>query len=191
MTELAQPFLEPWGPFFTMTATAAATLIGLMFVVVTLVTGIERTGDSEVGISTFSTPTVIHFGAALLVSAILIAPWPYLAGTFALVTLVGLAGVAHMSRVAGKARRLTVYDPDMEDWVWYTIFPFVAYAAVLVGGITVPFAPRAALWILGATTTLLIFIGIRNAWDVVTYLAMERVGSQTKRPDETDRSVPE
>ena len=186
MTELAQPFLQPWAAFFTMTATAAATLIGLMFVVVTLVSGIERTGDSEVGISTFSTPTVIHFGAALLVSAILIAPWPLLGGTFALVTLVGLAGVAHMSRVAGRARSQTVYAPDTEDWVWYTILPFVAYAAVLVGGIAIPFAPHAALWILGGTTTLLIFIGIRNAWDVVTYLAIERVGTQTKARDVSD-----
>jgi hypothetical protein len=191
MTDLAQPFLGPWAAFFTMTATAAATLIGLMFVVVTLVSGIERTGDSEVGLSTFSTPTVIHFGAALLVSAILIAPWPRLAGTFALVTLVGLAGVAHMSRVTGKARRLTAYAPDMEDWVWYTIFPFVAYAAVLVGGVAIPFAPPAAIWILGGTTMLLIFIGIRNAWDVVTYLTMERIGGQTKGRDITDEPTQE
>lgn len=182
MTELAQPFLEPWAAFFTMMATAAATLVGLMFVVVTLVSRSQNTGDPEVGLATFSTPTVVHFGAALLVSSILIAPWPRLAGTFVLVTLVGAAGVAHMLSVARKARRLTTYDPDIEDWVWYTILPFIAYAAVLVGGITVPFAPRAALWILGGATALLVFMGIRNAWDVVTFITMDRLSATEPAP---------
>lgn len=172
MSELAQPFLAPWSGFFTMMATAAATLVGLMFVVVTLITRNERTTDSNLGLSTFSTPTVIHFGSSLLVSLILIAPWPRLAGTFVCITLLGIAGVAHMIGVMGKARRMTVYEPDTEDWLWYTIFPFIAYAAVLVGGITMPLAPTASLWILGATVTWLTFMGIRNAWDVVTYLAM-------------------
>src|SRR5690242_12931045 len=107
MTELAQPYLAPWAGFFTMMATAAATLVGLMFVVVTLLTRIEHPGDAEDGTATFSTPTVIHFGATLLVSGILIAPWPRLAGTFALVTLVGLGGVGHMIRAATSAKRLT------------------------------------------------------------------------------------
>jgi len=62
---------------------------------------------------------------------------------------------------------------------------------VLVGGVTIPFAPPAAVWILGGTTTLLIFIGIRNAWDVVTYLTMERMGGQTKGRDITDESTQE
>jgi len=186
MTELAQPFLAPWAGFFTMMATAAATLIGLMFVVVTLVTRIEQPGDADDGLATFSTPTVIHFGAALLVSSILIAPWPRLGGVFALITLVGLAGFTHMIRVAYKARRLTVYDPDAEDWAWYTVFPFIAYSAVLAGGITIPLGPRLAFWVLAATVMLLIFIGIRNAWDVVTFLAMRNVGSQDSNRDISD-----
>lgn len=186
MTELAQPFLAPWAGFFTVMATAAATLVGLMFVVLTLVTRNEQRGDADDGIATFSTPTVIHFGATLLVSGILIAPWPRLAGTFALVTLVGLAGVGHMIRVATRAGRLTVYDPDPEDWAWYTILPFVAYIAVLLGGVLLAFAPRAALWILGAAIMLLIFIGIRNSWDVVTFLATRGLESQASGRDVSD-----
>lgn len=172
MTLIAGPYLAPWGQFFTMTATAAATLIGLMFVVVTLVTRDERRDDSGAGLSTFSTPTVIHFGAVLLLSGILIAPWPRIAGAFILVTILGLAGFIHMVRVAGKARSLTAYAPDAEDWTWYTVLPFIAYSAVLAGGMTMPFGPKVSLWILGAAAMLLIFIGIRNSWDVVTYLAL-------------------
>jgi hypothetical protein len=186
MTELAQPYLAPWGAFFSMMATAAATLIGLMFVVITLVTRLERTPESNLGFSTFSTPTVVHFATALLISSILIAPWPRLAGAFVCITLLGVAGVAHMLRVAGKARRMTVYEPDAEDWVWYTIFPSIAYAAVLIGGITMPLAPSAAMWILGATVAWLTFMAIRNAWDIVTYLAMNNL-AEPEKPHDTGR----
>ena len=55
----------------TMTGSSAAALTGLMFVVITLVTGQDHTGSRDEGINTFSTPTVMHFCAALLISAIL------------------------------------------------------------------------------------------------------------------------
>jgi hypothetical protein len=45
-----------------------------MFVVITLVTGKERPEGTEEGIAMFNTPTVMHFAAALLVSAVLIVP---------------------------------------------------------------------------------------------------------------------
>jgi hypothetical protein len=35
----------------------------------------------------------------------------------------------------------------------------------------------AALFVIGATALLLLFIGIHNAWDTVTYVAVERVGA--------------
>ncbi|MBV8197401.1 MAG: hypothetical protein JO263_04660, partial [Candidatus Eremiobacteraeota bacterium] len=50
----------------------------------------------------------------------------------------------------------------------------VAYAAILLGSIGLAFAPAPALFALAGATTLLIFIGIRNAWDVVTFLATQR-----------------
>jgi hypothetical protein len=56
--------------------------------------------------------------------------------------------------------------------VWYTILPFVAYGAICAGAIGLAVAPRQALFALAGAVLLLIFIGIRNAWDVVTFLAI-------------------
>jgi hypothetical protein len=72
-----------------------------------------------------------------------------------------------------RARRLTAYRPDLEDWIWYTILPLVAYGAILVGAIVLPAFPIDAMFVLAAGVVLLIFIGIRNAWDIVTYIAIE------------------
>ena len=165
--------LTPWSNFYIMTGSSAGALTGLMFVVITLVTGIERSQRTRDGISTFSTPTVAHFGAALLVSAVLSAPWRSLVYPATLLGLAGLYAVVYVLRVWYLTRRFTAYRPDLEDWVWYTILPLVAYGAILVGAIVLPAIPVGALFALAAGVVLLIFIGIRNAWDIVTYIAIE------------------
>lgn len=165
--------LTGWSSFYIMTGSSAAALTGLMFIVITLVMGVERTRRRPDGISAFSTPTVVHFCAALLVSAILSAPWRSLVQPATLLGLAGLFGVVYVLRVVRRTRRLTSYSPDLEDWAWYTIVPFIAYGAILAGGIMLAAIPLDALFALAAGVILLIFIGIRNAWDIVTYIVTE------------------
>ena len=158
-----------------MAGSSAAALTGLMFVVITLVTRSERAEDTHAGISTYSTPTVMHFAAALLVSAVLSAPWRSLVHPGVVVALIGLYGVAYILRVMHRTRRLTVYTADLEDWTWYTILPFVAYGAISAGAIALATAASVqALFIVAGGVVLLVFIGIRNAWDIVTYIAIKR-----------------
>ncbi len=171
--EPASAVLTAWSNFYVMTGSSAAALTGLMFVVITLVAGLERSQPSHEGMATFSSPTVLHFAAALLVSAILCAPWHSLRSAGDVVGFAGLYGVLYLLRVTVRARRLTLYTPDLEDWIWYTIAPFLAYGAILAGGIALPAFPVAAPFALAGSVLLLIFIGIRNAWDIVTYLAVQ------------------
>ena len=102
-----------------MTGSASASLTGLMFVVVTLVAG-ERMRRNPDGIKVFSTPTVAHYGAALLFSAILIAPWRASSHAAVLLGLGALCGIGYMLRILHRTRGLSQYTPDLEDWIWYT-----------------------------------------------------------------------
>jgi hypothetical protein len=172
MAETASSILTPWSNFYIITGSAAASLTGLMFVVITLVTGVERLRRTPDGISAFSTPTVVHFGAALFVSAMLNAPWPALAYPATLLGLAGLFGVVYVVRVLSRTKRLSAYSPDLEDWAWYTVLPFVAYGAIVAGAILLFSIPVQALFVLAGGTALLIFIGIHNAWDIVTFIAI-------------------
>ncbi|MGH7755630.1 MAG: hypothetical protein ACREM8_05005, partial [Vulcanimicrobiaceae bacterium] len=148
MAEIASSVFAPWASFYTMTGSAAAALTGLMFVVITLVTGEERSQSSHDGTATFSTPTVLHFAAALLFSAILSAPWRSLIVPGTLIGLAGLSGVVYVLRVIRRTKRLSAYTPDLEDWIWYTILPFVAYGAIFAGAIVLPTLPVKALFVL-------------------------------------------
>jgi hypothetical protein len=157
-----------------MAGSAAAGLTGLMFVVLSLLERRERTEATREGIATFSTPTVMHFAAAFLVSGILLMPWRSLLSAGVLVALIGLSGVAFILGVMQRTRRLAGYKADLEDWTWFVILPLGAYGAIAAGAIALATVPVQALFAIAGGVTLLIFIGIRNAWDVVTYLATRR-----------------
>jgi len=65
--------LDAWNNFYVIVGTAAGALIGLQFVVVTLIADRPRLRVAEAG-AAFATPTIIHLGTALLLSALLVAP---------------------------------------------------------------------------------------------------------------------
>ena len=96
--------LATWHNFYSIIGTAAATLTGLLFVVITLVAGVRVRSPSS-GIAAFGTPNVVHFGAALLVAAILSAPWQALWPAGLLLGLAGLGGATYVIIVLRRAHR--------------------------------------------------------------------------------------
>jgi hypothetical protein len=158
-----------------MMGSSAAALTGLMFVVITLITDeIRRRAQPQDGVSTFSTPTVYHFCAALFVSAIQLAPWRSLWVPGVALVLLGLAGTIYISIIMVRTWRLTSYRAEIDDWAFYAVLPFISYVTILASGAVLSHRPIAALFALAGATLLLVFIGIRNAWDVVTYLAIRK-----------------
>ena len=172
MAESVSAVLTPWQNFYILTGSAAGALTGLMFVVITLVFGEERENKSSDGIGTFSTPTVVHFCAALFVAMMINVPWRLLLYPAILLGLLGVSGIAYSVHLIRRTKRLTQYRADLEDWTWYTILPFVAYGAILAGALLLLRIPLDGMFPLAGGVVVLIFIGIRNSWDVVTYLAV-------------------
>jgi len=169
-----------------MMGSSAAALTGLMFVVITLVTdAIRNRPRPQDGLSTFSTPTVYHFCAALLISGIQLAPWHSLWVPGIAIALLGLVGTVYIGRIAMRTWGLTSYRADLDDWFFYAVLPSVAYLAILISGLLLPHLTRIVLFVLAGATFLLVFIGIRNAWDVVTYLAIRPT------PEEDEKLTPQ
>jgi hypothetical protein len=61
--------LEHWHDFYTLVGSASATLVGLMFVAVSISDG-AFTHQHQMGIRAFLSPTVVHFSAILIVCLI-------------------------------------------------------------------------------------------------------------------------
>jgi hypothetical protein len=161
--------LTEWQNFYVIVGSSAGALIGLQFVVLALIVNMPRTqGLGQAG-TAFSTPTIVHFSTVLMLAALMCAPWHAFVPMMALWGLAGLGGVVYSATITRTMRRQTVYKPEFEDWFFHAILPIAAYT-VLIASAFVAFAqPGAALNSVGASTLLLLLIGIHNAWDSVTY----------------------
>ena len=160
--------LAEWDSFYVIVGSAAGALIGLQFVVLTLIAERPPIRAPEAG-AAFATPTIVHFGAVLLLSAVLRAPWRTAGALAVLLALLGAGGIGYVMIVARHIRRQAVYRPVLEDWLFHALLPASAYAALVASSLAARSRTREALFGVGAAALLLLFVGIHNAWDSVAY----------------------
>ena len=115
----------------------------------------------------------------MLLSAILSAPWQGIAAPTYLCGLLGLGGVAYAPAVARRLHAQNAYHSEFEDWLFHAILPSAAYATLAVAAYPTLNYARVAPFGVGTAALLLLFIGIHNAWDKVTYHVLVR--RQVKR----------
>jgi hypothetical protein len=181
MEEAAQSPLVAWETFFFLVGSSGAALTGLQFVVIALIAESRRRATTR-EIEAFATPNIVHFCAVLLISAILSAPWHGLSRVAFALGACGVAGMVYGVIVVRRARRQTTYRPVLEDWLWHSVFPLIAYTLLMVASLVLTRYPRRVLFVIGASTLLLLFIGIHNAWDTVTYITVD----QAPKPEELE-----
>lgn len=162
--------LPAWQTFYVITGSAAEALTGLMFVVIAL--NSRATVDAlEGGVHAFGTPILGHFCAVLLLAAVVSIPHQTVTSLALCVGSTGVAGLVLSARVVIQARRQRSYAPVMSDWVWHVIMPWVAYAMAVLAAVLLAHGPHVALNLVAASSLLLLFVGIRNAWDAAVYIA--------------------
>ena len=162
---------EPWHDFYILIGSAAGALIGLMFVVVTLTSGMDRDRALK-GASHYMTPTVVQFTAVLLVSAVASAPVdPRLQRE----TLVILAAIL-LAWALVNCWRMFLHPLGGQTVHWtdpwcYAAAPAGSYLAL--GALA---ALHTALGV-GAATVVILVLGVRNAWDLITWIAPRGEGT--------------
>jgi hypothetical protein len=187
VTEFTNPALSAWESFYVIVGSSGAALIGIQFVVMTLIADMRK-ATSPITIGAFGTPTVVHFGGALVVAALMSAPWPSLLPPSIALALCGLGGLGYGATVIHRARRQTDYEPVGEDWLWHAILPCSMYAALALAAFLMRTTTQLALFIVGGAALVLLLIGVHNAWDTVTYMLL---GSQHEAKTEGVAVPPE
>ena len=166
--------LKEWESFYVIVGGAAGALIGLQFVVMTLLADRPQLASPEGG-AAFATPTVVHFGTVLLLAAGLRVPWHAIGSAAAFWGAVGLAGFIYMLVVVRRMRRQSSYKPDWEDWLFHLVLPVGAYAVLVLSALAASSHEREALFAVAAATLVLLFIGIHNSWDTIAYQVLIRM----------------
>jgi hypothetical protein len=158
----------PCHDFYTLVGTASATLVGLMFVAASVGTGVF-THERQVGLRTFLSPTVVAFSVVLATSLIGVLPLSDGAVPSYLLGVVYSWLVWRRMVHGGIAKSI-----DLEDRAWYVVVPAVAYLVLAAAGVALGVATEAACGLLAVGICLLLLAGIRNAWDMTTWIILRR-----------------
>ena len=125
--------LDKWHDFFIVLGAAAGTLIGSMFVVVSIGSGLVK--GSELTSRIFVTPTIIHLAAGLMSCAFVLMPTLTRFGLGAAAGVGGIAFLGYAGRNMFHIHRRA--ELLWSDWFWYGVAPLCAYLVMLAGGVMV------------------------------------------------------
>lgn len=179
-------FLKGWENFYVITGSAAAGLTGLTFVVIALASDARMVRLS--GLRAFITPIVIHFGAVLWIASIVSIP-----GHTALSLAISMAAtgigltIYSVVTIYRMYSNLALYKPAVQDWIWNATFPVICCVSLLAAGVLVLQHAMPALYLIGAVTLAMLFIGVHNAWDLAVWITVERPGAQQEQNVETPK----
>ena len=167
--------LAEWGNFYVILGGSAAGLTGLTFVVITLTADLRPA--QTIGVRTFLTPTIVHFAAVLAIAAFLTVPHHTLVTLSTGFTLLGVGGLAYAAFTAINLRHISGhYSPVREDWICNVILPGIVYSIILAMAIHVWYREEQSLYGIAGAALFLLFIGIRNAWDVAVWNTLHKGG---------------
>jgi hypothetical protein len=178
--KISMPELNAWENFYIVIGGAAGALIGLQFVVLTL-TADRPSLRSEEGGAAFSTPTVVHFCTALFIAALLSVPWRTAHVPRLVLGVIGAAGLGYGILIVRHMLIQRAYKPVLIDWVSNVAAPVFSYGLFLVAAITAEAHSHEAYIGIAGASLLLLFIGIYNSWDAITYHALSGRSAKRKR----------
>jgi hypothetical protein len=174
------PTLSEWANFYVIVGSSAGALIGLQFVVITLIGDAPEQADVQAS-GAFASPSVVHFAMVLFLSAIISIPWHELAPVAVLWGLLGLSGFIYSVIVVWRLRIQKAYEPVFEDWLFHALLPLAAYGMLAGSALVTGSHEEAALYLVGAAALLLLYAGIHNAWDTVIYHTFVRKAKEQQK----------
>jgi hypothetical protein len=164
--------LKEWHDFYLLVGTAGATLLALLFVAVSLGTGI-LTEERQSATRTFMSPVVIHFTSVFFLSAVALFPSHRAKFFAALIGATALIGAIVSTYITVQVVRTDMTN-YMEDYLAYGLLPGLGYLALLAAAVSIYLEKDFGLDALAGALLLLAIVNIRNAWDLTLTMVRRR-----------------
>ena len=155
---------EGWSNFFITTGAAGGTLVGLLFVVVTLGTGLPTARKLDIAHASL-TPALYSFASVLLQSMVVLVPWQSNLPSGVIFIVIEIGGLIYRIK-AVRARRtlhLRAIQSTM-DRIIHNLTPILASVILIGGGAALMAGDRLAPFAIAGSTTLFLLSGIYRTW---------------------------
>jgi hypothetical protein len=168
MQEAFSVLLGRWQSFFVFVGGAAATLMGLLFVAISLGQNAARRSSGRAR-DTFVTPILTHFAVTVLLAALTLVPSQTPSSLGVLAMFVGAFQLVGLLRVLiGILEHHT--RVDAAHWLWHMGLPFVSCLLLLAAGVGLLIGFPLVMEEVAACLLLHLLIGIRNAWKLTLWI---------------------
>lgn len=166
--------IGPWREFYSLLGTASATLVALLFVTASIATGVFTPGR-RAPLRVFLSATIVHFSSILAASLIILAPIQSRILLGPLVLACGIFGLAYsLLTWCDTVRDGLSASIDLEDRTWYVLLPIACYLFEIGSGGLMPWRTHDGCVGLAVAMSMLLVIGIHNAWDITVWTMTRR-----------------
>jgi hypothetical protein len=173
------PVLHDWQNFYMLTGTASATLIGLLFVAISISMGTHLSlQQTMASLRTFVEPTLWYYVQALAISCVATMPLPNPVLLLGVLLLV-LAALDLFLTGRGTFRMRVLDREDARDarhWIWYMVFPLFAGILSISTALGLLLGVPFALLGISMVDLLCLAIGLHNSWVLTVWLIQQREG---------------
>ena len=165
--------MDDWDNFYMLAGGTAGTLIGLIFVVITLGIDHAKKGD-DLRARVFVTPILVYFTSLLVISMVMVPPMSAMVRAVSL-GVIGCAGLAYvlnltliswgggLSRGEGLTNGLRM--------LYYLLLPLASYALIAAGAVAWALEAPFANAITAVAVVILLVTALRNSWMITLAIA--------------------
>lgn len=167
--------LHDWQNFYILTGTASATLIGLLFVVISNGSYIPVQQAKEYT-RTFVNPILFVYGEVLCVSCLALMPLDSMLLFSCVLAVLGVLDLLFTGKVLWRIRVVHRDDADVERiyWLWYILLPGMVSLLLLASAFGLFFGEPLTVPVIAVIVLLSLVIGLRNTWNLMLWLTMHR-----------------
>ena len=173
--------LHEWHDFYILVGTASATLVGLMFVAASI--GASVFDESHrAALAAFITPTVVHFASVLFACFMVVIPTHSWHSLGALLGAGGLAGAIYCGNILTQVIIRHSFNVDLIDRMFYALIPLIGYLLALTASVMLFMRDTMGAELIAAALVVLLFAGVRNAWDMMVWIVLKTPNSAPPPP---------
>ena len=167
--------LYDWQNFYLLVGTASATLIGLLFVTISIGSYIPVQQAKEY-IRTFVTPILLVYAQVVFVSCLALMPLRNVLLLSCVLIVLGVLDLFFTGTIMWRIRVVHRGDADIEHgyWLWYLLLPGIVSLLFIVSALGLFFDEPLTVPGIAVVVLLSLALGLRNTWNLLLWLVMRR-----------------